>query len=97
MNDVKRRLRIQDIEQGGDDGFVLLGEPCGCGLAYPFPKYYWQRTRAGKVCHTIVLSHMECDACGSYITTPEQSQTNKRSIISMKDAFPTGLMATRSD
>jgi hypothetical protein len=37
MNDVKRRLRIQDIEQGGDDGFVCLGESCGCGLADPFP------------------------------------------------------------
>jgi hypothetical protein len=56
-------------------------------------KYHWQSTMFGATCHTIALSHMECDACGSYITTPDQSRRNKRSILATKAAFPTVLMA----
>ena len=48
-------------------------------------KYHWQ----GTVQHTIALSHMECDSCGAYITTPEQSRINKTSILAIKTAFPT--------
>lgn len=37
MNDIKRNLRIQDIARGGNDGFVCVGESCGCGLSDVFP------------------------------------------------------------
>jgi hypothetical protein len=37
VNDIKRRLRLQDIKRGGNDGFVCIDEPCGCGLADAFP------------------------------------------------------------
>ena len=56
-------------------------------------KYHWQYTPRGATCHTIALSHMECADCGAYITTPDQSRRNKRSILAIKAAFPTVLMA----
>ena len=32
MNDLKRKLRADDVRAGGNDGFVCLAEPCGCSL-----------------------------------------------------------------
>lgn len=37
MNDMKRKLRAEDVRRGGNDGFVCLSEPCGCGLADLWP------------------------------------------------------------
>ena len=37
MNDLKRKLRADDVRSGGNDGFVLIAESCGCGLSDAWP------------------------------------------------------------
>lgn len=40
MNDLKRKLRVDDVRRGGNDGFVCLSTPCSCGVEDPWPCGY---------------------------------------------------------
>lgn len=55
-------------------------------------RYHWQTRPQGPHCIPMALLHMECNECGAYITTPEQSRYNKERILATKKAFPTVLM-----
>lgn len=75
----------------------MTNEPCPfCGgtlTQHQHIRYHWETAAYGAVCHTVALEHMECALCGSHITTPDQSRSNKKAIIAVKLAYPTVFLA----